>query len=293
MRPKVLVIHHRDADGFGASFAVWTALKDSHEITFVDAQYGEAPPEMIGQIPYEHVFILDFSYKRDTMLDLIAKVPEGTIVCLDHHKTAQADLEGLPGCVFDLTKSGCRMAWELFFDSEPPHILQYVEDRDLWKFELEMSKEVNAYIALLAWDFAEWRDFSLEDAMFSGKAVIAFQKRQIESRVKAAELVDFGPLNTGDGYMFGVNTIPLVDADEIIQVPCVNASENISELGEALCHAYPEAPFSMSYCDREGGLRSYSLRSRNGFDVSEVARAFGGGGHPAAAGFTLPSPAVI
>ena len=58
-------------------------------------------------------------------------------------------------------------------------------------------------------------------------------------------------------------------------------------------HAYPDAPFSMSYCDCPGGLRSYSLRSRNGFDVSEVAKAFGGGGHKASSGFTLKAPRVI
>jgi nanoRNase/pAp phosphatase (c-di-AMP/oligoRNAs hydrolase) len=34
----------------------------------------------------------------------------------------------------------------------------------------------------------------------------------------------------------------------------------------------------------------WSLRSRNGFDVSAVARSFGGGGHAAAAGFKRPRP---
>lgn len=76
-------------------------------------------------------------------------------------------------------------------------------------------------------------------------------------------------------------------------VPIVNASENISELGAAMNEAYPEAPFSVSYCDRRDGQRSFSLRSKNGFDVSEVAKAFGGGGHKAAAGFTRPSPPIF
>jgi phosphoesterase RecJ-like protein len=33
--------------------------------------------------------------------------------------------------------------------------------------------------------------------------------------------------------------------------------------------------------------RQFGLRSRNGFDVSEVAKKFGGGGHAAAAGFVI------
>jgi len=65
-----------------------------------------------------------------------------------------------------------------------------------------------------------------------------------------------------------------------------------------LPEAYPDAPFSVSYCDRADGKRSYSLRSRNGFDVSVVAKAFGGGGHHkegkgGAAGFTLAAPDII
>jgi len=60
-----------------------------------------------------------------------------------------------------------------------------------------------------------------------------------------------------------------------------------------LPEAYPDAPFSVSYCDRADGKRSYSLRSRNGFDVSVVAKAFGGGGHPGAGGFTLSAPDII
>jgi bifunctional oligoribonuclease and PAP phosphatase NrnA len=36
----------------------------------------------------------------------------------------------------------------------------------------------------------------------------------------------------------------------------------------------------------QDGLRKVSLRASDGFDVSEIARAQGGGGHPQAAGFT-------
>jgi nanoRNase/pAp phosphatase (c-di-AMP/oligoRNAs hydrolase) len=35
------------------------------------------------------------------------------------------------------------------------------------------------------------------------------------------------------------------------------------------------------------GKYVYSLRSRHGFDVSELAKKFGGGGHAGAAGFTV------
>ena len=69
-------------------------------------------------------------------------------------------------------------------------------------------------------------------------------------------------------------------------VPVVNATAYFSEVGEVLCMRFPDAPFTAYYFDRADGKRQWGLRSRGGFDVSEVAKTYGGGGHAAAAGFT-------
>ena len=227
--------------------------------------------------------------------------PDLTVI--DHHKSALPELQawlleqsvnpGAGSYFFDLEQSGCGLTWELFHYNEEldsdsgemlayptpcPEILLYVQDRDLWRFELEHSKEINAYIATMPETFEEWDNFYLPEAYTCGKAVIAFQNAQIQKRLKDVIVRDFA-VTTYPGCIF--------------TVPFINASENISELGEAMCLAYPDAPFSVSYCDRADGKRSYSLRSRNGFDVSVVAKAFQGGGHPGAAGFTLSAPDTI
>ena len=41
----------------------------------------------------------------------------------------------------------------------------------------------------------------------------------------------------------------------------------------------------MSYFKTNSGKYKYSLRSKGDFDVSIIAKAFGGGGHKNAAGF--------
>jgi len=47
-----------------------------------------------------------------------------------------------------------------------------------------------------------------------------------------------------------------------------------------------DRPFGTYYIDRHDGKRQWSLRSRDGgVDVSEIAKAHGGGGHKQAAGF--------
>lgn len=48
-------------------------------------------------------------------------------------------------------------------------------------------------------------------------------------------------------------------------------------------------PFAACYFDRADGQRVFSLRSREGgVNVAEIAKAYSGGGHAAAAGFQVP-----
>ena len=68
--------------------------------------YGDPVPDVTGR----DVLILDFSFKRDVMLDLACKA--ASILCLDHHRTAEAELAGLLFCKFDMNKSGGRLTYE-------------------------------------------------------------------------------------------------------------------------------------------------------------------------------------
>ncbi len=274
---KTACLYHADADGFGAAYSLWKALKETDELMFIEVQYGQEPPyEALREFAPDRVYIVDFSYKAGVLKDFLNEFPETMVI--DHHVSAMDDLDAafvdcaLGGFIFAVHSSGCVLTWQHFFpEEEIPDILLYVQDRDLWKFELENSKEINAFIASLPKDFEEWDQFYTPEAYDAGRAIIRLQEKAIERRLKDVRMIKI------DYYT----------------VPCVNASENISELGSAMCEAYPDAPFSVSYCDRGDGKRIYSLRSRNGFDVSEVAKMFFGGGHPGAAGFTREAPEVI
>lgn len=269
----VTVLYHRDADGFGAAYAAWTKFKDS--ANYIGVQYGEVVPEIPEGT--KDLFILDFSYDRATCEELSEFY---ALTVLDHHKTAQAELEGLPYAQFNMNKSGCRQAWEYFWeDTEAPLLLQYIEDRDLWRWQLKNSEEINLFIATLTWDFDLWDYHACSNfefftnALNSGVAIKSFRDAQIAGDLRNVRRMrlqvqydDLGATYTYD-------------------VPVANASANISELGNEMCKKYPDAPFSVSYCDRLD-VRSWSLRSIGDFDVSLVAKAFGGGGHRNAAGFT-------
>lgn len=180
---KIAVLHHADADGFGAAFAAWYGLslvlppdQVRPEMKFLPVQYGQDVPFAdLHEFAPDEVYILDFSYKRGVLENLQCVYPH--LLVVDHHKTAEADLKDLPFCLFDTTHSGCALAWSLFCPDLPmPAILGYVEDRDLWKFELPESKAVNAYIATLEEDFLVWLNFDLNLAIQAGEAALAYQQ---------------------------------------------------------------------------------------------------------------------
>lgn len=258
---RVAVLHHNDADGFGAAYAAWLNYSDNAH--YIKVQYGKPVPEIPEGVTT--IFIVDFSYATEILDELATKY---TVVVIDHHKTAEETLKNRPGCVFDLNKSGCVLTFEYFFGTaiEAPTILRYVQDRDLWKFKLPHSDEINAHIYTLPEEFEVWDRFDLGDALYAGQAIISYRNMIIEQAVKSAVLIEI------DGH----------------SMPIVNATTLISEIGKEMCK-YFNTPASISYCDRlKDNIRTYSLRSVGDFDVSAIAKRRGGGGHKNAAGFSAP-----
>jgi oligoribonuclease NrnB/cAMP/cGMP phosphodiesterase (DHH superfamily) len=259
----ITVLYHNDADGFGSAFVVWLRYKEAH---FIPVQYNQPLPEIPEDT--KQLFIVDFSYQRDVCEELNEKYE---LIIIDHHKTAQEELKNLSYAIFDMEKSGCILTWEHLFpdNKKVPAILQYVEDYDLWKFEKIYSEEVNLYITSLEKDFEIWKQFNVTTAVVGGTHIKKFRDQQIE---RALKKVNFFTIE--------------IEGEDIYQVPCLNTTENISEIGNKLCKRYPEYAFSMTFQVLKDKT-SYSLRSIGNFDVSKVAKRFGGGGHRNAAGFTL------
>lgn len=265
---KTLIIYHGDCiDGFTAAWVANRMFGDSP--VFYPAKYGEdAPLDEIGS--ETNVFILDFSYERDVLIE-IEKRSFKTMV-IDHHKTAEANLQGLDFCKFDMSRSGAGMTWDILNASSDgtlrnkrPWLVNYVEDRDLWRFDLPESKAVNAYIGATVQTFVSWERLAnekLRDIKQKGTAILRYIDQYVaEITNSLTRWVEF------EGH-----EIPVVNA------PFKGISEVVGELAR-------KAPFAMGWWQESSGRFQYSLRSRGDFDVSEIARKYGGGGHKNAAGF--------
>ena len=262
----ICIYHSNCADGFTAAWVIWTKNPGWE---FYPGKYQEEPPDVTGR----EVYFVDFSYKRPVILEMAKKAK--SIIILDHHKTAEADLVDLPENVsvtFDMTKSGAHLAWDHFRPGKDvPTLVQYVEDRDLWKFDLMYSKDLGEYIFSHAYNFDTWTNLyntfsdpeTLNMAVAAGQALLRKKDKDTE------ELLQNKFQMTLQGHKVWVANLPYTFS---------------SEAGHLLAK---EGPFGATFY-LDGDYAIFSLRSvEGGQDVSEIAKVFGGGGHKHAAGFKI------
>jgi hypothetical protein len=261
---KTYVLYHKSCkDGFGAAWAASTQLGfPSKDVRYIAVSYDEPVPELE---PGSIVYIIDFSYPRDVLLALKEKAADLRV--LDHHKTAEEALRGLDFCEFDMNRSGAMMSWNHFNpEREPPDLIKYVQDRDLWKWELPDSEAYSMGLAARDMSFEEWSILALpmstKRLITEGNTLLAFQRKQVGIASIHVHLAEVG------GH----------------KIPVVNCPLFVSETAAALCKQFPDYPFAAAYHTDETTCRKWSLRS-TGFDVGAIAKEYGGGGHQKASGF--------
>ena len=280
------ILFHGDCyDGMGAAWAIRKGLaRDTAFLTeerqdvYIPCFYGQPMPDVPDG---QQVILADFCYPKAELVGLAERSYFVTVI--DHHKTAKDDLESLQPCppnleiIFNMLKSGAVLAWEEFMDYKVPLFLKYIEDRDLWNKNLPDHEEIIAYIQSFARTFENYDSlcehlegpFGYNDAEAEGSAILRYKDQKVAEIAKHVRLQSLG------GYD---------------KIPVVNCPYNFSsDTVHALLEHYPDAPFAAYWFVRGDGVTQWGLRSRKGFDCSVVAKKFGGGGHPQAAGFELQS----
>jgi oligoribonuclease NrnB/cAMP/cGMP phosphodiesterase (DHH superfamily) len=257
-----VIYHGGCTDGFGAAFSAWKCLGNRAE--YYACKHGESPPDVRGK----NVVILDFSYDNATTKRLISEA--ASLLVIDHHKSAMVELHDVSNTHFDMNHSGARLSWDFFHPGHPPpKLINYIEDRDLWKWELPYSKEFSAAFDMVPFEFEEFEKYEddsvFDDAVKRGSYILAYSKTVIKKVCEKAALRRY----------------------QGMEVMVVNSSHWMSEIGNRLSH---DCDFAVIwYYDHEDRKNKVSLRAfHDNVDVSEIAKRFGGGGHKKAAGFALP-----
>jgi len=260
-KADMIIYHANCTDGFGAAWAAWKLLGDG--ATYHPVHHKEPPPSVLGR----NVVLVDFCYSRDTMLLLESEAQ--SILVLDHHKSSQADMAGLPFSHFDMNHSGAALSWMFFHPNKPtPQLIQLIEDRDLWNWKLPLSKEFSAAFGDTPHTFQNFDAFLnpevITEAQVRGSYILDYNQKVVERLCKRATVHRISGLT----------------------VAVVNSPILGSEIGSVLAE---EHDFSIVWWwDHRTKQVRASLRSRpDGADVSEIARRWGGGGHRAASGMSL------
>ncbi len=256
-----LVIYYANCtDGMASAYSAWKLLGNRAE--YIACAHGGDIPEVKGK----NVAICDFSFKNSIVKKMIEDAE--ALVILDHHKSAMVELHDIPDAIFNMEKSGAVITWEFFHPGkEPPKFIKYVQDRDLWNWNLPHSREFSASFDMIPFEFEAFDNFIddsvFDDAVRRGSYILAYSKTVIK---KVASKAIARKLAGNDALV-------------------VNASHWMSEVGSALS---PHCDLAVIwYHDHEDKKIKVSLRAfHDNIDASEIAKQFGGGGHKAAAGFT-------
>lgn len=282
-RPKAMfqVWYHADCDdGFGAAWAAREHFKKMgllHQVDFVPVKYGAPPPAVYGS---QGIYIVDFSYPRKVLENLLPLVKSLTI--LDHHKTAEADLKDFPNAIFDMNRSGAVITWQFFSDKPVPLLLRYIQANDLWRHtSMQNTQAMIRYIRTVRRDFNAWDEMaatietSFHEVMPKALAIEQYFQTQKNYIADAAHFINFGG-----------EVVPVVNSNYVF----------CSEVCNTLCERHQTA-FAMSwFADKEGkaivSLRSTEIKIHDSvlhpcYDVSALAKKYGGGGHEKAAGFSM------
>ena len=313
-----LVIYHKDCpDGFGAAFALWLKLDDFDTADFVAMpfmhadttieQFGEALQKASGKshLPFvgRDICVLDYTPPN---LAILERMIDGAnlFTWLDHHDTsfklaldAQFIIPEFAGrsrasfvspskrILLDKDKSGAILAWEHFRPGvKVPSFFALLDDYDRWERRFHYSSCLNASLMLNCgkWTFDDWLEYdtwdhprttSYSDEVYrlldEGAAVIRSNAALIGNAVDLSVPI-FIPM-PGAGPAEGVAAnCPYTLRNEV-----ADRITDCAEVDYAACWQY------------QFGQVKVSLRSRPGFDVSKIAKAFGGGGHQTAASFTV------
>ena len=270
-RNREVWYHAPCRDGFTGAYAAWRYYGD--QATYHPVFHKKPLPELSADT--EFLDVIDFALTTDQFLDYQNRLGVNNILILDHHLETQQNLVNRPGVVVDLNRSGAMIAYQHYFeDDNPPLLYQYVQDCDLSTWALENTQEINAVIAACKQNWDSWRKLEHElennfaEQVQWGQIIVNHHRHLSQEAVESAFFTTIGGFS----------------------VPVAERSAPNRQLTEALFNKFPDAPFVATYKQR-GDEVFWSLRSANQdeFDVGQIARDYGGGGHPGAAGFISDS----
>jgi len=282
----IVVFHYPCQDGL---VSAWAAnlyhQKNNKPVELYPIQHGT--PLNIERLRNKSVLFCDYA-PTDEYIDTLEKICSNIII-LDHHITS-ANRIIRAYAYFDMSRSGAGIVWDYFFDNTRPEFINWVEDRDLWKWKYKDTANFYAGIQLVL-STLKYDDFNsmfnIFDEIYNNpsKSLYYIELGDLINRSiqQKASNIAYSHSKKSDTYLDTHN-------NKEYNICIVNCpTDIISEVGSILTKDYN---FDFAVLWRYNHPNSeyiISMRANNNnaiVDVSEIARKYGGGGHKSAASFT-------
>ena len=307
MCEKVLCIYHNaDLDGICSAAIVYDYFYDAKDVSIdgnvilYGMNYGDDFPwsfvdkeEMTEEdkedcIPYDKVVMVDFSLSKEDMRRLNNLVE---LIWIDHHASVIDDNKDIQG-IRDVNCAACELTYMYFYtgiayidgapvplsDEDIPKAIRLLGRYDVWDHS---DKEVVPFqYGMKLYDIgpcnSEWKDL-LDNSLISDSII-----KQV---IHNGEIIEKYQSNLNYKYTNTYGFIAVLEfEDELYNVLCVNKGfSNSSIVKDSVL--YNKSIDLIMFFVRHKESYKISLYTEKEIDVSQIAKAFGGGGHKKAAGF--------
>ena len=277
-QPDIVIYHHPCMDGFGAAYAVHQKWPDAG-IEYVPAVHG---PEKWydafwrDRTEGKKVLICDFCFPP-TVMEAILGAAKRVLVA-DHHIDTHKLYGGADWLIYAPHESGASLVWKLLFDrEEPPALIDHIRRIDT--HQPDKSPEAACLIQATPNEFGAWEklddEFSEGNWATKAKGALKYRQYLTRSRAEQAERWTFSASALGKPLdLWAVNSCKETRHETCMEILGIKKAQ--------VAGAW--------YI--ENGRMWWSLRSSGTVKVNQVAHKFDGGGHEAAAGFSVPVECV-
>lgn len=297
-------------DGITSAFILNRYFRENDmysDIKLVSCSHNEPVPSEAKQEDID-LYILDFCFTTEIFNDL--KSTANLVYVMDHHKSAREHVKVVTH-TFDMDRAACQIVWDHCYPGKTrPLFVDYVADRDLWKWEMPDSKKFNTgYFSLFGPSFetvGRLIDISVGEPLYNrimsvGEGCLMSQERNCETIARHAKKA----VLTVNGETYTVYVSPCPGS---LKSETGNLIANKTGADFSLTWHQELLPKSSNVTDKltrpfkvmwRGDSEYWcSLRGTGKHDLSVIASALdppkgeykGGGGHPNASGFTWRRP---
>lgn len=267
-KDTIIFYHENCDDWIGWAYSAYKYLWN--KASYVPLTYWNYFP--VEHFKNKTIYFIDFSLCYNDTVELMKN---NTVYVIDHHKTALENLWTLENCFFDMNHSGAYLAHKYFFPKDKvPEFILYIEDSDLFKFELDNTKDFSAWFNIV------WKDFYTLSILDENKKAL---KGVIDE------------WKTINAYLDTIYNDLLKKAYPIVlngvEWTAINATWQFASVLWNRLAARNWTFWAIWYV--ENNRIKCSLRSVWDFDVSLIAKLYNGGWHRNASAFTLDKTSDI